>query len=269
MVVFPNAKINIGLQVIRKRKDNFHDLATCFVPVPFCDVLEVIQHSKYAFASSGIAIPGKPEENLCVKAYQLLKRDFGLQEVSIYLHKLIPIGAGLGGGSADAAFMLKSLNVLFELFLADSLLEDYAVQLGSDCAFFIRNKPVMAHGRGNEFEDITLELTGKYLLLIVPPVHVSTADAYAGITPQVPAENLKEVLTQSPISGWKDHVKNDFEKTVFQKYPVLADLKASLYDWGALYASMSGSGSALYGIFEQEPPQYDPGEHHLVRTFRL
>lgn len=272
MVNFPNAKINIGLNVVRKRKDGFHDLVSCFMPVPFCDVLEIVKSSKYAFTSSGVAIPGQPEQNLCVRAFKLLKKDFGLQEVSMYLHKLIPIGAGLGGGSADAAFVLKSLNILFELFLDDSLLEDYAAQLGSDCAFFIQNKPVMAYGRGNEFENIDLNLSGKYLLLVTPPLHVSTADAYAGIKPQESEANLKNILEQTPVEQWKGAVKNDFEETVFRKYPELASLKDKLYDLGALYASMSGSGSAVYGIFDAEPQlkdSYSFPESYLTRVFIL
>lgn len=270
MVTFPNAKINIGLNVVRKRKDGFHDLISCFLPVPFYDVLEIIKSSKYAFTSSGIAIPGKPEQNLCIKAFKLLKKDFGLQEVSIYLHKLIPIGAGLGGGSADAAFVLKSLNVLFELFLDDSLLETYAAQLGSDCPFFVQNKPVMAYGRGNEFESIDLSLQGKYLLLITPRLHISTADAYAGIKPQEPETDLKNVLEQTPVEQWKGVVKNDFEDSVFQKYPELASLKDKLYDLGAVYASMSGSGSTLYGIFDVEPQLNDHfGSDNTIKVFKL
>ncbi len=270
MVSFPNAKINIGLHVARKRKDGYHDLESCFVPVPFCDVLEVIKSGKYAFTSSGIPISGRPEQNLCVKAFKLLKKDFGLQEVSMYLHKLIPMGAGLGGGSADGAFVLKSLNVLFELFLDDSLLEDYAAQLGSDCAFFIQNKPMMAYGRGNEFENITLDLSGKHLLLVVPPIHVSTVDAYAGITPEKPETDLKNVLEHTPVAQWKDVVKNDFEVSVLQKHPALSSLKDKLYDLGAAYASMSGSGAALYGIFDTEPQWEDSfGDDHTVRVFKL
>lgn len=270
MVVFPNAKINVGLNIIKKRKDGYHDIASCFVPISYHDVLEVIENKKFSFASSGLSIPGKPEDNLCVKAYRLLKRDFGLPEVSIYLHKLIPIGAGLGGGSSDAAFVLKCLNVLFELFLDDSILEDYAAQLGSDCPFFIRNQPVMAYGTGNEFKDIALDLSGQYIVLVTPPVHISTAEAYAGITPKLPVSDLKTVLEQMPVAQWKDSVRNDFEIPVFQKYPELADAKKILYETGALYASMSGSGSTLYGLFNAEPQVIDTfKKSFLVRVLKL
>lgn len=270
MVVFPNAKINLGLNIIKKRKDGYHDIASCFVPVPYYDVLEIIESRKSDFTSSGLSIPDKPEKNLCVKAYRMLKKDFGLPEVNIYLHKLIPVGGGLGGGSSDASYTLKCLNTLFELFLDDSILEDYAARLGSDCPFFIRNKPVMAYGTGNEFEGISLDLTGKYIVLVTPPVHVSTAEAYAGVTPVMPGSDLKEVLEQAPAAQWKELINNDFEGSVIQKYPQLARIKAELYEAGAFYASMSGSGSTLYGLFDVEPDinqLFD--QSYQVRIFRL
>ncbi len=270
MVVFPNAKINLGLNVTNKRKDGYHDIVSCFVPVPYSEVLEIIVSKKFSFTSSGFAIPGKPEENLCVKAFKLLKKDFGLPEVSIYLHKMIPIGAGLGGGSADATFTLKALNDLFELFLDDSLLEDYAAQLGSDCPFFVRNQPAMAYGTGNQLEEIDLPLSDKYLLLVTPTVHISTAEAYRGITPTRPTANLKDILRQTPVHEWKHLVRNDFEATVFPKYPELAEVKEKLYQAGALYASMSGSGSTLYGLFETEPPEeISFNTHYHAQSFAL
>lgn len=270
MVVFPNAKINIGLNILRKRKDGYHDIASCFVPVPYHDVLEIIESPKFSFTSSGHAIPGKPEANLCVKAYRLLKKDFGLPEVSMYMHKLIPIGAGLGGGSSDAAFVLKCLNVLFELYLEDSILEDYAAQLGSDCPFFIRNKPVMAYGIGTEFQDITLNLSDLWVVLVTPPIHVSTAEAYAGVTPVSTDADLKSILEHTPVDQWKDKVRNDFEVSVFRKYSELADVKDTLYKAGALYASMSGSGATLYGLFDTEPQLTDHFQkNELVRVFKV
>jgi len=251
MIVFPNAKINIGLQITEKREDGYHNIHSCFYPMPWCDVLEIVESKKFRFESSGIAIPGKAEENLCVKAYQMLKKDFQLPPVDIHLHKQIPIGAGLGGGSADASFALKCLNDLFHLFLADSLLEDYAAQLGSDCPFFIQNRPVLAAGRGDEFEPIQIDLKGKYLVLIAPPIHVATATAYAGVQPKQPDINLKEWIEEQPLQLWKDKISNDFEASVFQQYPQIAEIKDKLYEMDALYASMSGSGACVYGIFER------------------
>lgn len=270
MVVFPNAKINLGLYILKKRTDGYHDIASCFVPVPFYDVLEIIKSKKFSFIASGISIPDKPEKNLCIKAYRLLKKDFGLPEVSIYLHKLIPIGAGLGGGSADASFTLKCLNGLFELFLDNSILEDYAAQLGSDCPFFIRNQPVLGYGTGNEFEEVKLNLSGKYITLVMPPVHISTAMAYAGIRPAALTHDLKIVLEQNPPGQWKNHISNDFEDFVFRQHPELADVKNKLYEAGALYASLSGSGSTLYGLFESEPKHNYPfDQDYQTRTFQF
>ncbi len=268
MVVFPNAKINLGLQVLRKRQDGYHDLASCFVPVPYCDVLEIIESKRFNFASSGVAIPGKPEENLCVKAYHLLKEDFGLPPVNMYLHKLIPVGAGLGGGSADASFALKCLNALFELYLKDSILEDYASQLGSDCPFFIRNQAVMAYGTGNEFEEISLDLSGKYIVLVLPPLSVSTAEAYAGVVPSTASSDLKQLIEQQSATAWKELIRNDFEASVFEKYTVLADIKQRLYQAGAFYASMSGSGAAVYGLFDTAPV-LEGLQGYLIRAFEL
>jgi 4-diphosphocytidyl-2-C-methyl-D-erythritol kinase len=264
VVVFPNAKINLGLHVVSRRADGFHDLESCFVPLPYTDVLEIVVADKFSFSSSGIAIPGQAEENLCVKAYRLMQKDFNLPPVQIHLHKVIPIGAGLGGGSSDASFTLKALSSLFELFLDDFLLEEYAARLGSDCPFFIENRARMAYGTGNEFADLQLDLSGKYLLLVTPPVHVSTAEAYAGITPAKPAFRLKDVLEKKPVSEWKNKVSNDFEKSVFARYPLIAGIKDLLYEAGALYASMSGSGAAVYGLFDQpltKPDQLFPEDH--------
>lgn len=254
MVVFPNAKINLGLNVVAKRSDGFHDIVTCFYPVPLYDVLEIVESTgrKSSFRSSGIAIPGREEENLCMKAYQLLKKDYQLPHVDMYLHKIIPIGAGLGGGSADAAFTLQLVNEMFQLFLDAAILEEYAAQLGSDCAFFIRNKPVLAFERGDVFGSVQVDLAGKKLLLIYPDVHVSTAEAYSRIMPENPEKSVKEVLEQVPMDRWKEELRNDFEESVFQLYPQVAALKEKLYAAGALYTSMSGSGSSVFGIFEEE-----------------
>ena len=253
MITYPNAKINIGLRVVRRRKDGFHDLESAFVPVPWRDILEIIPREAFQFSTSGIAIPGEKESNLCVKAYTLLAQDFDLPPVHMHLHKIIPIGAGLGGGSADGVFTLKALNELFDLALDEETLAAYAAQLGSDCPFFIANQPAMAYGTGNQLEPLVLSLSGTTVVLVKPSVFVATADAYQSIVPQPPSDSLKEMLETMPMADWKDWVSNDFERTVFAQYPVLANIKSSLYQHGATYASMSGSGSTIYGLFEQVP----------------
>ncbi len=251
MVTFPNAKINLGLYVTSKRPDGFHNIESCFYPVQWTDVLEIIPAQTFAFSSTGIEIPGDPATNLCAKAYQLLKNDFDLPPVHIHLHKIIPIGAGLGGGSADGAFTIKLLNSTFNLGLQPQQMEVYARQLGSDCAFFIRNEPVFCYGKGDQFEDISLDLSRYFIVLVNPHLHVGTAEAYAGIRPASPKYSIREML-QSPIPSWKDKLSNDFETTAGAKYPDISAIKKTLYTQGALYASMSGSGSTVYGIFEQE-----------------
>ena len=251
MIVFPNAKINLGLRIVRKRADGYHDLETCLVPVGWQDMLEVIEGDAFSFQTSGLPIPGKAEDNLCVRAYRLLQQQFSLPPVQVHLHKLIPMGAGLGGGSADASFMLTMLNELFGLSLDTAALENYAARLGSDCPFFIQNQPRMAYGTGTTLEDVAINLSGKHIVLVYPNIAVTTAEAYADILPQAPDSSLKELLETLPTTDWKDQVINDFEKSLFLKYPVLADIKEELYQTGAFYASMSGSGSALYGLFER------------------
>ncbi len=251
MINFPNAKINIGLHITEKRPDGFHNLESCFYPVGWSDVLEVIPANEFSFTSSGIEIPGDPAKNLCVKAYELLKKDFSLPPLAMHLLKIVPIGAGMGGGSSDSAFTLTLLNQVYHLQLSTETLENYARKLGSDCAFFIQNKPVYCYEKGDQFADISLSLKGKYIVLVYPNLHISTAEAYAGVRPQAPAVNLREAL-QRPLSEWRHCVQNDFEKGLFQKYPILPELKTLMYSQGAEYASMTGSGSTIYGIFEKE-----------------
>ena len=252
MIVFPNAKINLGLQVTEKLPNGYHAINTCFYPVPWCDLLEIVPAQKTTFDTSGIKIPGNPKENLCVKAYQLLKKDFQLPEVSIYLHKLIPMGAGLGGGSADAAFMLKLISEEFKLFLDDPVLEMYAAQLGSDCPFFIQNNPSFATGTGTDLSPISLNLKGCHLLLVYPNLHISTQEAYAGILPSPAKVDLKKLVVSKDFSNWKEALTNDFETSVFPKYPLLESIKDQLYKMGALYASMSGSGATMFGLFTSQ-----------------
>jgi 4-diphosphocytidyl-2-C-methyl-D-erythritol kinase len=253
MIAFPNAKINIGLNITEKRNDGFHNLETIFYPVKWSDVLEIIPSSvQTSFQSTGIDIPGDEQGNLCLKAYHLLNADFNIGSVSIHLHKLIPIGAGLGGGSADASFTIKSLNTLFDLKLSKEQMESYARKLGSDCAFFIKNTPVFAYNKGDTFKEIQLDLSAYHIALVKPTVHISTADAYNGVKPNKPFQSLSKLI-QLPIENWKHTIVNDFEQSVFQKYPEIALIKQQLYNAGAVYASMSGSGSCLYGIFKEKP----------------
>ncbi|MFT2010624.1 4-(cytidine 5'-diphospho)-2-C-methyl-D-erythritol kinase [Pontibacter sp. 13R65] len=253
MLDFPNAKLNLGLLVTSKRPDGFHNLQSCFYPVKWCDALEVLPASEETFTMSGLPVPGNPNSNLILKAYKLLQQDYKLPPVHLHLHKVIPMGAGLGGGSADAAFTLKLLNVLFELSLNEDALEDYARKLGSDCAFFIRNKPVLAVEKGDVFKPIELDLTGYSCVVVYPGIHITTAEAYGNINPKEPEIGLDELIQQD-VSTWRNTLKNDFEDALFPKYPALAVLKENLYEAGAVYASMTGSGSAVYGLFKGEVP---------------
>lgn len=260
MIVYPNAKINIGLNVVEKRPDGYHNLETVFYPIKLQDALEIktiesnVPSCGYSLKVSGTLLDGSPDDNLVVKAYKLLKKEFDLPPVSMYLYKHIPTGAGLGGGSSDAAYALKVLNEKYSLSLSDERLEAYAAEIGADCAFFIKNNPVFATGIGNIFSDIKLNLTGMTLVLVKPDIFVSTRDAYSNINPSAPKVSLKDLLSE-PVTSWKDTVFNDFEKSVFPKYPEIAAIKDKLYDIGAVYASMSGSGSSVYGIFEN-PVEY-------------
>lgn len=252
MVVFPNAKINIGLNVVEKRSDGFHNIESIFYPfMELYDVLDVVKSNQIGvdFVSTGIEIPASEgEKNLCERAYDLLQRDFDISGVKVHLHKVIPIGAGLGGGSSDAAFMLKVLNELFELNITNKKLINYAQQLGSDCAFFIENKPVYAYNKGDEFELIDLDLSAYEIKINYPDIHISTSEAYSGIVPQPSSEQLKQLIKQ-PIESWRDKIKNDFEKSIFPNHSKIKELKAKMYHDGAKFASMTGSGSAVFGIF--------------------
>ncbi|OOQ56941.1 4-(cytidine 5'-diphospho)-2-C-methyl-D-erythritol kinase [Mucilaginibacter pedocola] len=253
MIVFPNAKINIGLNITERRPDGYHNLETVFYPIKINDVLEVIESDVLSFQSSGLDIPGDDADNLCIKGYHLLKKDFPkLPAVKIHLHKNIPIGAGLGGGSSDAAFFIKMMNEKFGLGLSDDAMEDYARVLGADCAFFIRNQPVFAFEKGDEFESLKLSLEGYSVVLVMPDAHVSTAEAYRGVKPTPVKESLYD-LVQAPVADWKRYIRNDFETHIFAAHPVIRGVKATFYEQGALYASMSGSGASVFGIFETMP----------------
>jgi 4-diphosphocytidyl-2-C-methyl-D-erythritol kinase len=252
MISFPNAKINLGLTIISQRPDGYHNIETVFYPIHLCDALEIVpaKGEKGTFTQTGLPIGDDPQKNLVIKAYHLLKACYELPEIDIYLHKNIPFGAGLGGGSADAAFMLKLLNDFAGLQLPVRQLEEYALTIGADCPFFIQNQPVFAEGTGNIFTPINLSLEGYYLVLVKPEIHVSTQEAYAGVKPRPPAESILEII-QTPVTDWKNRLVNDFESSVSLKYPGIEVIKQKLYTKGAVYASMSGSGSSVFGIFEQ------------------
>jgi 4-diphosphocytidyl-2-C-methyl-D-erythritol kinase len=258
MLVFPNAKINLGLNIISKRPDGYHELITCFYPIPWKEMLEVVHAENQEFSATGISIPDSGS-NIIEEAYGLLKHDFPLPTVKIHLHKIIPIGAGLGGGSADAAFALKVFNELFELGLEDEQLMAYAVRLGADCTFFIKNTPMMARGIGEKLLEIQVSLEGKSILMIYPNIHISTKEAYAGIVPGIPKIEIEKVILDHPIEEWRHLLVNDFEKSIFPQHPLLDQIKQQLYAHGAIYASMSGSGSCMYGIFDEIPDiKFDP-----------
>ncbi len=252
MLRFPNAKINIGLFITGKRDDGYHNLETIFYPAPIKDALELVEQEAEATSIhiSGLEVAGNTDTNLVWKAWQLLQKDFPAQvkPLPVFLHKVIPMGAGMGGGSSDGAFMLRMLNDHFRLNLNTTQLEQYALQLGSDCPFFIRNQPAFASGRGELLEPLSLDLSAYTLQVVCPAIHVSTATAFKGVHPAPAPFNLKE-LPQLPLSDWKRYIRNDFESSVFQAQPALQEFKEALYAQGALYASMSGSGSAIYGLF--------------------
>lgn len=253
MISFPNAKINLGLRVIRKRDDGYHDLDTVFYPLPLTDVLEVVPSDDTQLFSSGLTVESNPEHNLVWKAYQLLKKDYPpLPPVHLYLHKIIPFGAGLGGGSSDAAFALRLLNDMVPLNLTQEQLLQYALKLGSDCPFFILNKPAYAVSRGEQLQPIPLDLQKYFIALIKPDLHISTARAFSRIQPRLPDSTTKEIVSR-PIQEWKRNLINDFEISAFEEFSSLKKIKEELYQCGALYASMSGSGSSFFGIFEERP----------------
>jgi 4-diphosphocytidyl-2-C-methyl-D-erythritol kinase len=267
MVLFPNAKINLGLNILSKRADGYHDLETVFYPVGLKDGLEFIENTKnkIVFSGSGLLLDIDPEENIVTKACRLLAAGHSLPGLDIHLHKVIPFGAGLGGGSSDAAFILKGLNDFFELGLTIHQLKTYAIKLGADCPFFLENKPAFASGIGEKLQTIDFSLNGYYLVLVKPPLGVGTREAYAGIKPSIPKFPLLESIQQPP-EEWQQCIVNDFETSVFQLYPEIYELKSKLLNFGAVYASMSGSGSSVFGLFKSEPriTKEDFGEEYFI-----
>jgi 4-diphosphocytidyl-2-C-methyl-D-erythritol kinase len=254
VINFPNAKINFGLSITGKRQDGYHNLETVFYPIPLQDALELVTSPTgigVEFNQSGLIIESPPENNLCVKAYELLKKDFpAIPAIKMHLHKLIPMGAGLGGGSSDAAFTLILLNRKFNLGLSEKQLVDYALQLGSDCPFFIKNQPAFASGRGEILEPVNLNLSGYKIVLVNPGIHISTREAFSMIKPSADRQNLKDLI-QLPVENWRGKLINGFEAPVSAKFPEIKNIIDNLYQLGAIYASMTGSGSSVYGIFEK------------------
>ncbi len=289
MISFPAAKINLGLHVVEQRADGFHNIETVFYPIGICDALEVVPSQKEGieFTSSGLPIAGDTNDNLIVKAINLLSSSIrhpassiqhpassiqhpassirhpasGIQHpassIQVHLHKVIPMGAGLGGGSADGAYTLKMLNDLWRLDLSVRQLQDLARQLGSDCAFFIENKPAFATGKGDQFEPIDLDLSSNQIVVVVPPVHMSTLEAYSMVKPRKPVQSIREII-RLPIEQWKSRLINDFEEPVMKRYPVIREIKEELYNQGAIYAAMSGSGAAVFGVFSPQSPVRSP-----------
>ncbi len=268
MILYPNCKINLGLQILQKRADGFHDLETVFYPIPLKDGLEIVQNpssswGEMEFTSSGLAMDLPPEKNICYKAWQLVKADFPqLPSLQMHLHKVIPSGAGLGGGSADGAFTLALLNQKFRLGLTQEQLLQYALQLGSDCPFFIINQPCVARGRGEKMDPIPLDLSAYRILLVNPGIPVNTGWAFSQITPRGDRESLRAIINL-PVEEWKHHLINDFEEPIFSHFPEIKKIKEQLYGQGAVYAAMSGSGSTVYGLFSESlqpglsfPPHY-------------
>jgi 4-diphosphocytidyl-2-C-methyl-D-erythritol kinase len=272
VVSYPNAKVNLGLNVVRKRADGYHDIESVFYPIPWCDVLEIVPErqgkGKVTFTSSGIGIPSDGKPNLCEQVYQLMHDEFGLFSVKMHLHKVVPTGAGLGGGSADAAFAAVMLNGMFDLGLTTDKLENIVSEVGSDCPFFIRNSPAFVTGRGEVLEPFDINLHGYWMVLVNPNIHIGTKEAYAGILPSVPASSLKELLLKDVLE-WKSGVNNDFEASIFPNHASIEKLKEQLYGIGAVYVSMTGSGSTVFGIFKNEPPQKQFPAGFTAKVIRL
>lgn len=263
MLAFANAKINLGLDIIEKRPDGYHNIETIFYPVKLYDVVELTDAKETVCVVKGIDVPGTAEDNICLKAFEALRNDFDLPAQQITLLKNIPVGAGLGGGSSDAAHLVKLLNNKFELGLSVTEMQDYVRPLGADCAFFIENEPVYASGKGDQFSSIAIDLSKYFLVLVKPAVHVSTAAAYAGIKPIIPSRSVKDLI-HLPVEEWRSGLKNDFETSVFSKYPEIEQVKLKLYQSGALFSLMSGSGSSVFAIFDRQLSLPDLERDHKV-----
>ncbi len=256
MTTFPNAKINIGLNITGKRDDGYHNIESLFYPVGVRDILEFVIQSPEKdtdeLTVSGFPADCKMNENLVIRALDLLRTEYTVPPLRIHLHKAIPAGSGLGGGSSDAAFMLRSVCRYFRLEAGSSELTRLSLKIGSDCAFFIDNKPAIVTGRGEIVSQVNVSLEGYYIFLVHPGIHISTAEAYRIIKPSGPAYNLTDIVKEPP-EEWKDIIKNDFQEAIIKKHPLIDELIKELYSAGAAYCSMSGSGSSVYGIFREKP----------------
>ena len=269
MICFPNAKINLGLNIVSKRGDGYHNIETILYPIGLKDALEILpskESAPYRLFSRGIDVGGDSENNLVIKALNLIRAEKDIPNIDIHLLKTIPSGAGLGGGSSDGAFMLNLLNETFSLSYINNELHQFAVKLGADCAFFLKNKPAFASGIGDELENIELSLEQYYMIVVKPNISVSTKEAYNNIVPKQPEISLKEIV-KLPILEWRKYMHNDFETSIFKRYPAIAKIKEALYYNGALYASMSGSGTSVYGFFDKKPtlnfPDYFVWKNYL------
>jgi 4-diphosphocytidyl-2-C-methyl-D-erythritol kinase len=267
VITFPNCKINLGLWVTQRRPDGYHNIQTVMMPVPWCDILEIVPAigSETTLTVTGTHIETLVENNLCYKAWRLMADKYSIPPVSMLLHKVIPAGAGLGGGSSDASFTLRMLNAMFNLNLDNETLRSLAVQLGMDCPFFIENIPSLSTGRGEFLKPVLLNLDGNYLVIVKPPIHVSTAAAFLGTKP-LHRENSIEEITNLPVKVWKRELHNDFEDTVFDLYPDILEVKNRLYRRGAVYAALSGSGSAVFGLFVSDPGKMDFPDCDVFQT---
>jgi 4-diphosphocytidyl-2-C-methyl-D-erythritol kinase len=267
MIGFPNCKINIGLSVKEKRPDGFHNVETVMYPLALHDVLEIIisPRRKFTFTQTGLYVTGDFTNNLVYKAHELLKKDFNFPAVDIHLHKVIPAGAGLGGGSSDAAFTIRMINNLFNLRLQVTQMQEYAGKLGSDCAFFIKNIPVLAYGKGDQFKNIELNIDKYFIVLVKPDIHISTTEAYSWVKPTNKEKSLMEIV-QAPVTKWKNLVINDFEKEVLSRYVTIKSIREEFNQMGAVYTSLTGSGSAVYGIFEKPVAIENRFGNHFIWT---
>ncbi len=252
MILFPPCKINIGLHVLHKRNDGYHALDTLMYPIPICDILEVVKSENFEFTNSGLTIPGEGQMNICIKAYQLMVKEYQISPIKIHLHKVIPMGGGLGGGSSDGTYTLKAINELFSLSLSIERLQELAAQLGSDCPFFVTALPQVATGRGEILESVDFSLKGMYLYMVNLGIHVSTAKAFSKVQFYTSETSIAELIKQ-PLETIQGELENSFETSVFESYPELADIKSRFTEQGAIYASMSGSGSTMSGIFKDKP----------------
>ncbi len=266
MIVFPNAKINLGLNVVERRSDGYHNIETLFYPIALSDVLEITlpeaSSQKVAWQQTGLELDSSADDNLCMKAVRALAERVALPSLAIHLHKIIPSGAGLGGGSSDASFTLTTLNALLGLGFSNGELREMASKIGADCAFFVENKPMLASGIGEVLTPAEVSLKGRRIVLVKPDIHVSTRDVYNGMTPRRPEVSIAQIVKR-PIEEWRGLLQNDMERTVFAKHPAIGEIKETLYAMGAVYASMSGSGSSVYGIFNGEPENLDFGKHYV------